>query len=96
MGHGGTLDPMATGVLIVGIGSGTKKLNQFLGGWKEYEATCVFGTVTDSYDAVGKILRRAPTEHITKEKVEETLQQFRGDILQQPPMSFPKLAFLTL
>jgi tRNA pseudouridine55 synthase len=86
MGHGGTLDPMATGVLIVGVGSGTKQLNALLGGMKEYEATCVFGTVTDSYDAVGKILRRAPTEHITKEKVEEALEKFRGDILQQPPM----------
>ena len=96
MGHGGTLDPMATGVLIVGIGSGTKKLSQFLGGWKEYETTCVFGTVTDSYDAVGKILRRAPTEHITREKVEGALEQFRGDILQQPPMYFPKIALLTM
>ena len=86
MGHGGTLDPMATGLLIVGIGSGTKKLNQFLGGWKECEAICVFGTITDSYDADGKILQRTPIEHITKAKVEEALEGFRGDILQQPPM----------
>jgi tRNA pseudouridine55 synthase len=86
MGHGGTLDPMATGVLIVGVGSGTKKLNQFLGGWKEYETTCVFGTVTDSYDAEGKILRRTPTEHITQVAVEKALEDFKGDIEQQPPM----------
>jgi len=45
-----------------------------------------FGTVTDSYDAVGKILRRTPTEHITRQKVEEALSEFRGDILQQPPI----------
>jgi tRNA pseudouridine55 synthase len=89
MGHGGTLDPMATGVLVVGVGSGTKKLNQFLGGWKEYEATCVFGILTDSYDAVGKIVRRTPTEHITKEKVEKALEGFTGEILQQPPMYLP-------
>ena len=91
MGHGGTLDPMATGVLIVGVGTGTKQLHGLLGGMKEYEATCVFGTVTDSYDAVGKILRRTPTEHITRQKVEEALSEFRGDILQQPPMYTPAL-----
>jgi tRNA pseudouridine55 synthase len=88
MGHGGTLDPMASGVLVAGIGSGTKELSQFLGGWKEYEAACVFGTVTDSYDAAGKILRRAPTEHITKDKVEKALDAFKGDISQVPPMYF--------
>jgi len=77
---------MATGVLIVGIGSGTKQLGGLLGGWKEYEVTCVFGKVTDSYDAVGKILRRTPTEHITRGKVEEALKDFRGEIQQQPPM----------
>jgi tRNA pseudouridine55 synthase len=95
MGHGGTLDPMATGVLVLGIGSGTKKLNQFLGGWKEYETTCVFGTVTDSYDAVGKILRRTPTDHITKEKVEQALESFKGEILQQPPMYLSPSLLLT-
>ena len=89
MGHGGTLDPMATGVLIVGIGSGTKQLNHLLSGTKEYEAICVFGTVTDTYDAEGKILRRAPTEHITRAIVESALEEFRGDILQQPPMYAP-------
>jgi tRNA pseudouridine55 synthase len=86
MGHGGTLDPMATGVLVVGVGTGTKQLQTLLGGMKEYEATCVFGTVTDTYDAAGKILRRVPTEHITREKVEAALSEFRGDILQLPPM----------
>jgi len=86
MGHGGTLDPMATGVLIIGIGSGTKLLHQNLSGTKEYEAVCVFGTVTDSYDAEGKILRQEPTAQITKDKVLEALQHFKGEILQQPPM----------
>jgi tRNA pseudouridine55 synthase len=77
---------MATGVLVVGIGSGTKALQQFLGGWKEYEAVCVFGTVTDSYDAVGKVLRRGGTVQVTREKATETLSQFYGEIEQMPPM----------
>src|SRR5579859_7084498 len=80
---------MATGVLVVGVGNGTKMLNQFLGGRREYETTCVFGTVTDSYDAEGKILRRTPMEHITREKVETALQDFRGEIQQTPPMYLP-------
>jgi tRNA pseudouridine55 synthase len=86
MGHGGTLDPLASGVLVVGVGSGTKKLSELLGGWKEYEAACVFGIVTDMYDAEGKILRRTPTLHITRQAVEKQLESFRGEIQQRPPM----------
>ncbi|MBE7182381.1 MAG: hypothetical protein INR71_14455, partial [Terriglobus roseus] len=71
LGHGGTLDPMASGVLIVGVGSGTKQLNSFLACTKSYDTVVVFGTATDSYDAWGKVTGRAPTEQITKEKVEE-------------------------
>jgi tRNA pseudouridine55 synthase len=85
MGHGGTLDPMASGVLVAGIGTGTKDLGQFLGGWKEYETACVFGIETDSYDAEGKIVQRTPTEHITREKVEKALDGFKGEISQIPP-----------
>jgi tRNA pseudouridine55 synthase len=80
------LDPMATGVLVVGVGSGTKKLSELIDGTKEYMATCVFGAMTDSYDAVGKIVRQTTTDHITREKVEEILPQFRGNYLQTPPM----------
>jgi tRNA pseudouridine55 synthase len=76
---------MASGVLIAGVGSGTKELTQLLGGWKEYETTCVFGIETDSYDGEGKIVRRAPTEHITREKVEKALDAFKGEISQMPP-----------
>jgi tRNA pseudouridine55 synthase len=71
---------------VVGVGSGTKQLGTQLAGTKEYEAICVFGTVTDSYDAVGKIVRRAPVSHITRGSVERALDLFRGDILQTPPM----------
>ena len=86
MGHGGTLDPLASGVVVVGVGSGTKNLGDFLGGWKEYEATCVFGIVTDTYDAEGKILRRAPTAQVTREAVKQALESFMGEIQQRPPM----------
>ncbi|KAF2790668.1 pseudouridine synthase [Melanomma pulvis-pyrius CBS 109.77] len=84
MGHGGTLDPLATGVLIVGVGKGTKCLQRFLECTKTYECVVLFGAATDSYDTVGKIVSRAPYEHITKELVEEKLQAFRGKIMQKP------------
>lgn len=84
MGHGGTLDPMATGVLIVGVGKGTKCLQRFLECTKTYECVVLFGAATDSYDAVGKVVSKAPYEHVTKELVEEKLAQFRGKIQQKP------------
>ncbi|EDU48694.1 tRNA pseudouridine synthase B [Pyrenophora tritici-repentis Pt-1C-BFP] len=84
LGHGGTLDPMATGVLIVGMGKGTKCLQRFLECTKTYECVVLFGAATDSYDAVGKVVSKAPYEHVTKELVEERLAQFRGKILQKP------------
>lgn len=86
IGHGGTLDPMATGVLIMGIGSGTKRLQDFLECTKSYEATILFGAATDTYDVLGKVLRRAPYRYVTREKVEEVLNKFRGKILQRPPI----------
>lgn len=86
IGHGGTLDPLATGVLIAGVGKGTKSLQDFLLCTKIYDAVVLFGTSTDTYDRVGKVLRRAPYEHITKEMVEEHLGQFRGKFDQLPPL----------
>lgn len=86
LGHGGTLDPLATGVLVTGVGKGTKQLNEFLGCTKTYEAVVVFGVETDSYDRLGKIVRRAPCAHITREMVEEALEKFRGKIMQRPPI----------
>lgn len=84
LGHGGTLDPMATGVLIVGVGKGTKCLQRFLECTKTYECVVLFGAATDSYDAVGKVISKAPYQHVTKELVEEKLAQFRGKIMQKP------------
>jgi tRNA pseudouridine55 synthase len=86
IGHGGTLDPLATGVLIAGVGSGTKSLQDFLLCTKTYEAVVLFGTGTDSYDRLGKVITHAPTEHITKEMVEQALEQFRGKFMQLPPL----------
>ncbi|KAJ5678017.1 uncharacterized protein N7477_003650 [Penicillium maclennaniae] len=61
LGHGGTLDPLATGVLVAGVGKGTKSLQDFLGCTKSYETIVLFGAETDSYDRLGKIVRRAPS-----------------------------------
>ena len=79
---------MATGVLILGVGSGTKELSKFLDCTKSYEATIVFGTATDSYDALGKILKtRAPVKHLNRDTVERALRDhFTGKIMQRPPL----------
>ncbi|KAF2238895.1 pseudouridine synthase [Viridothelium virens] len=86
LGHGGTLDPLATGVLAVGIGKGTKSLGRFLDCTKGYECVVLFGAATDSYDRVGKVIGRAPYAHINKEQIEQALSKFRGKIMQKPPM----------
>ena len=86
IGHGGTLDPLATGVLIIGVGKGTKKLQGFLECTKAYEATLLFGAATDTYDVLGKVLSKAPYSQVTKHKVEEALGAFRGRIMQRPPI----------
>ncbi|KAF7521755.1 hypothetical protein G7054_g12345 [Neopestalotiopsis clavispora] len=86
MGHGGTLDPLATGVLILGLGKGTKSLQSFLDCTKTYETVVVFGASTDTYDRVGKILKKTSYDHITKPMVEEALNGFRGTLQQMPPL----------
>ncbi len=86
IGHGGTLDPLATGVLILGVGTGTKQLPQFLDCTKAYETVVVFGASTDTYDRVGRVLSKRPYDHITKEKLEEALDSFRGKQTQIPPL----------
>ncbi|KAK2019690.1 trub family pseudouridylate synthase [Colletotrichum eremochloae] len=86
MGHGGTLDPLATGVLILGVGSGTKSLGSFLDCTKTYETVVLFGASTDTYDRVGRILSRRQYDEITKDKVEKALGDFRGKFKQIPPL----------
>ncbi|KAF2029767.1 tRNA pseudouridine synthase B [Setomelanomma holmii] len=86
MGHGGTLDPLAAGVFIVGIGRGTKHLHNYLACTKTYETVVLFGASTDTYDCTGKIVERANHDHVTEALVEEKLAQFRGKIMQAPPI----------
>ncbi|PCH38166.1 pseudouridylate synthase 4 [Wolfiporia cocos MD-104 SS10] len=86
IGQGGTLDPLADGVLVVGVGKGTKKLGEFLDCVKEYRTTCLLGCETDSYDSEGAQVRTAPWRHVTRDGVEKALEQFRGKIMQTPPI----------
>ncbi|CUS07143.1 unnamed protein product [Tuber aestivum] len=86
LGHGGTLDPLATGVLVIGLGAGTKSLSTFISCTKTYETTALFGVSTDTYDCTGRILKHAPHSHITPELIDSALDAFRGDILQKPPI----------
>ncbi|KXS17541.1 pseudouridine synthase [Gonapodya prolifera JEL478] len=86
LGHGGTLDPMATGVLVVGINTGTKLLSQFLSCSKTYVAGARTGSSTDTFDRLGQIVKTAPFDHITEQLVRDSLQPFRGEIQQIPPV----------
>lgn len=86
MGHGGTLDPLATGILIVGLGRGTKHLIQFLECKKTYETVVLFGKSTTSYDVAGQVVAEAPADKITRQVVEEQLVNFRGQLKQIPPI----------
>ena len=85
VGHAGTLDPLATGVMIVCTGKATKRIEEFQYHTKEYIATIRLGATTPSYDLEHEIDATYPTEHITRELVEETLKRFIGEIQQVPP-----------
>ena len=85
VGHAGTLDPLATGVMIVCTGKATKRIEEFQYHTKEYVATLRLGATTPSYDLEHEIDATYPTEHITRELVEETLTHFLGAIEQVPP-----------
>ena len=86
MGHAGTLDPLATGVLILCTGKETKNIEQLQRHTKEYTATLQLGATTPSYDREHTVDYTYPTRHITRELIEQTLPQFVGDILQRPPL----------
>lgn len=86
IGHAGTLDPLATGVLIVCTGKATKRIEEFQYQTKEYVATLRLGATTPSFDLEQEIDAEYPTEHITREMVEETLKTFLGEIQQIPPV----------
>ncbi|NOS36161.1 MAG: tRNA pseudouridine(55) synthase TruB [Deltaproteobacteria bacterium] len=86
VGHTGTLDPMATGLLPLCIGGATKIARFLEGGEKEYRATIKFGVETDTYDAEGKVVAESDTSGVSEEMVVEALAQFKGKIQQIPPM----------
>ena len=86
MGHAGTLDPLATGVLILCTGKFTKQIESLQLYTKEYTATLQLGATTPSYDMEHEVDATYPTEHITRELIEKTLPQFVGDIQQVPPL----------
>ena len=85
VGHAGTLDPLATGVMIVCTGRSTKRIEELQAGTKEYIASIALGATTPSYDLETEIDAYYPTEHITRELVEEALCKFIGEIEQVPP-----------
>lgn len=86
VGHAGTLDPLATGVLLICTGRATRRIEELQSGEKEYVATVELGATTPSFDLETEIDATYPTEHITEAKAREALQSFEGDIMQVPPV----------
>ena len=85
VGHAGTLDPLATGLLIVCTGKFTKKINEYMGMEKEYVGTFTLGSTTPSYDLETAPVNFKDTTHLTLETIEAVTKQFTGDIMQMPP-----------
>ncbi|MBM6992954.1 MAG: tRNA pseudouridine(55) synthase TruB [Prevotella sp.] len=85
IGHAGTLDPLATGILILCTGKCTKQIEELQSHTKEYTATLQLGATTDSYDKEHTVNHTYPVKHITEDLIREALKQFEGDIEQVPP-----------
>jgi tRNA pseudouridine55 synthase len=86
IGHAGTLDPLATGLLLVCTGKFTKRITELQGQAKEYTGTFYIGATTPSYDLETEIDHTFPTSHITEDLIHETIPQFLGEIDQKPPI----------
>lgn len=86
VGHCGTLDPAATGLLIIVLGRGTKLSEKLMGDDKVYEGTIKFGECTDSYDADGQLTASLPVPPLTLDQLNEDASAFIGDLMQVPPM----------
>ncbi|HIB36575.1 tRNA pseudouridine(55) synthase TruB [Mesonia sp.] len=86
VGHAGTLDPLATGLLIICTGKFTKKIQELQGQEKEYTGTFTLGATTPSYDLETEIDNTFPTDHLSEEKLQQATEQFKGDIEQFPPV----------
>src|SRR5512135_3348670 len=86
VGHCGTLDPNATGLLIIVLGRGTKLSERLMSDDKVYEGAIKFGEATDSYDAAGELVSSLPVPPLTVEQLNAAATEFVGDIMQTPPM----------
>lgn len=86
IGHTGTLDPMASGVLILCLGQATRLVEYYQGHDKRYRALVALGRATDSYDATGQVVEEAPVPPLNNQQIEAALARFRGDIMQTPPI----------
>ncbi|XP_070539746.1 pseudouridylate synthase TRUB1-like [Ptychodera flava] len=86
IGHGGTLDKHASGVLVIGIGNGTKELGKYLKGNKRYIGSGCLGQETNTYDSSGVVTGELPHSHVTREALEDILKKFTGNIMQVPPI----------
>ena len=86
VGHAGTLDPLATGVMVICTGKATKRIEQLQAGVKEYVATLKLGATTPSFDLEHPVDATYPTAHITEQLVREVLPRFEGEIMQVPPV----------
>ncbi len=86
VGHAGTLDPLATGVLVMLLGRSTKLFKEFENFDKAYKATLILGTKTTTADTEGKVIANAPYDHFTREQVEDVFKEFIGEIKQTPHM----------
>lgn len=96
-GHCGTLDPMATGLLVLLLGKATKLSERLMGEDKEYEGTLRLGIATDSQDAEGVVLAEKPVPALTDDAIRAAFDGFKGDLLQMPPMvSAKKIAGVPL
>lgn len=86
VGHGGTLDPMATGLLVILLGRGTKLSNAVMGADKTYEGTMRLGVTTDSEDRDGRVVAEADASGVPRERLEAEMKKWMGDVMQTPPM----------
>lgn len=86
VGHAGTLDPFATGVLLICFASATKQVENLMTLEKEYEGTILLGAHTDSHDVTGNIVQQREVPNLSRTEIEAALQKYRGEIMQTPPM----------
>jgi len=86
VGHAGTLDPFATGVLLICFAGATKQVNKLMELEKEYQGTFELGAETDSHDVTGKVIAQLPVPNLSRAQIEQAAKRYAGDIMQTPPM----------